>query len=138
MVESSVGGNPARSGAEIAGRVEARSRFVDAPECFHSQILSNSAVANDADSPRVNFLLVLSKQRLEGFQVARRETLQQLHLPLSVPNYWFVRLLVTVFSTSRSILFLRKFKLATGTRKYTEKGRAGHRVWAYWLMLNLG
>src|SRR5205823_4035714 len=36
--------------------------------------------------------LVLSKQRLEGFQVARRETLQQLHLPLSILNYGEIRL----------------------------------------------
>src|SRR6266566_996413 len=99
MVESSVGGDPARPGAEIAGRVEARSRFVDAPECFHGQILSNSAVANDADSPGVNFLLVLSKQRLEGFQVARRETLQQLHLPLSILNYGEIRLWLHAVST---------------------------------------
>src|SRR5260370_6168408 len=87
MVESSLGGDSARTGAKIAGRVEARSRFVNAPESLHGEILSNSAVANDANNPGVNFLLVLSKQRLEGFQVARRETLQQLHLSLSTPNY---------------------------------------------------
>ena len=87
MVESGVGGDPTRPSAEITSRVEARSRFVDAPERFQGEILCNSAVANDADNPGVNFLLVLSKQRLEGFQFARRETFQQLHLPLSITTY---------------------------------------------------
>src|SRR5258708_15350881 len=88
MVESGVGRNAPRPSAKIAGGVEPRARLVNAPESFHGEILSNSAVSNYTDSPGVNFLLVLSKQRLEGFQIARRETLQQLHLPRSIPTYW--------------------------------------------------
>src|SRR5713101_10129920 len=88
MIESRIGRDTARPSAEIASRVEARSRLVDAPERFQGEILCNSTVPNDADDPGVNFLLVLSKQRLEGFQFARRETFQQLHLPpLSKANY---------------------------------------------------
>src|SRR6266699_2976445 len=83
MVESRIGRYSARPGAEIARGVEPRARFVNAPKSFHGEILSNSGVSNDTDNPGVDFLLVLSKQRLEGFQIARCETLQQLHLPLS-------------------------------------------------------
>src|SRR6266567_912331 len=87
MVEGGVSGDSASPGAEIASGIETCARFVNAPKSLHGEILSDSGVSNDADSPGVNFLLVLSKQRLEGFQIARGETLQQLHLPLSIPNY---------------------------------------------------
>jgi hypothetical protein len=54
-------------------------------------------VTDDANNPAVNFLLVCSKQRFEGFQVARREPFQQFHLPLSIPSYWFLVPRVTGF-----------------------------------------
>src|SRR5438046_8321230 len=98
MVERGDGSDPARPGAEIALRLEPRSSLVDAPESFHCEILGDTGVANDADNPGVNFLLVLPKQRLEGFQVARRETLQQLHLPLSITTYSVGAPIVTAFS----------------------------------------
>ena len=98
MVERGVGSDPARPGAEIALRLEPRSSLVDAPESFHCEILGDTGVANDADNPGVNFLLVLPKQRLEGFQVARRETLQQSHLPLSITTYSVGAPIVTAFS----------------------------------------
>jgi hypothetical protein len=89
MVKSSVGGDPACPGAEIAGQLEPRSRLVYAPESVHRKILCNSVVTDDANNPGIDLHLVPSKQRFEGFKVARRKPLQQLHLPLSIPTYWF-------------------------------------------------
>src|SRR5260370_34516434 len=95
MVEGGVGGDAPRPGAKIAGRFESRSGPVDAPESFHGQILGDSTVTDDADNPGIDFLLVLPKKRFESFQVARRESLQQLHAPLSTLNYWPWRAVVT-------------------------------------------
>src|SRR5258706_10390978 len=87
MIESGVGRDSPCPSAKIAGRVESVARPVNTPECFHGEILSNSAVAYDANNPEVDFLLVLPKQRLEGLQVARREPFQQFHPPLSISTY---------------------------------------------------
>src|SRR6266851_6156176 len=106
MVECRVGGDTARPRTEIAGRIESLSRFVDAPERFHGEILGNAAVTDDANSPGVDFLLVRSKQRFEGFKVARREPFQQFHLPLSIPTYWFSAPMVTVFFRFRPFPFM--------------------------------
>ena len=95
MVESRVGGDAASPGLEIAIGMKAGTIFVDAPECFHGQILSDAGVANDANDPGVDGFLVLPKQRLEGFQVAGRETIQQFHELLSIPNYWLREAKVT-------------------------------------------
>ena len=72
MVQGRVGADSACPGAEIAIGSELRSMFIDAPERFHSQILSDAGVADDADNPGIDFLLVLPEKRFEGFQVARR------------------------------------------------------------------
>jgi len=88
IVQGSIGRDPARPTLEIALRVEPRSGPVNAPEGFYGQILRNPGVANDADNPGKNFVLALSKERFERFQVARREPFQQSHLPLSVTTYW--------------------------------------------------
>jgi hypothetical protein len=77
--------------------MESVARPVNTPECFHGEILSNSAVADDANNPGVDFLLVLPKQGLEGLKVARRKPFQQFHPPLSIPNYWFLAPMVTTF-----------------------------------------
>src|SRR5229473_4084643 len=106
MVESGVGRDSPRPSAKIGGRMESVARPVNTPECFHGEILSNSAVADDADNPGVNFLLVLPKQCLEGFKVARREPFQQFHLPLSIRTYWFLAPMVTGYFKSRPFLFL--------------------------------
>src|SRR5882762_6713548 len=98
MVEGSIGRDPSRPSAKVSGRVEARSGPVNAPESLHRKILCKSAVTDDADNPGVDFLLVLSKQRFEGLQVARCEPFQQFHLPLSIPNYWLLLSMVTLFS----------------------------------------
>src|SRR6266513_2251393 len=110
MVKGGIGGDPSRPSAKVAGRLKPRSGPVNAPECFHRKILCNSVVTDDADDPRVDFLLVQPKQRLEGFQVARREPFQQFHLPLSIPNYWFLALIVTVFLVPAFGVRRRKFK----------------------------
>src|SRR5437879_3017593 len=97
MVEGGIGRDPSRPSAKVAGRVEARSGPVNAPESLHRKILCKYAVTDDADNPGVDFLLVLSKQPFEGLQVARCEPFQQLHLPLSVPTYRFLVSMVTTF-----------------------------------------
>ena len=97
MVESGVGSDPSRPSVKIAGWVESVARPVNAPESFHGEILGNSVVTDDADNPGVNFLVVLSKQGFESFQVARREPFQQFHRPLSIPTYWFLAPIVTDF-----------------------------------------
>src|SRR5882762_7536744 len=97
MVESGVGRDSPCPCAKIAGRMESVARPVNTPECFHAEILSNSAVADDANNPGVDFLLVLPKERLEGLQVAPREPFQQFHPLLSIPNYWFLAPMVTTF-----------------------------------------
>src|SRR5580698_6196862 len=79
MIPSCVGADATRPGPEIAVRLESRSILVDAPECFHSQILGDACVADDADNPGVNFPLMLPEQYLEGFEVARRKPFQQFH-----------------------------------------------------------
>ncbi len=95
MVKGDVGGDAPRPGAKIAGRFESRSGPVDAPESFHGQILGNAGITDDANNPGIDFLLVLAKESLEGFEVARREPFQQFHLPLSTLNYWRIPALVT-------------------------------------------
>ena len=79
MIQGCVGTNSARPGSEIAVWFESGSIFIDAPECFHGQILSDASVADDADNPGVDFLLVLPEQQFEGFQIACREACQQFH-----------------------------------------------------------
>src|SRR5580658_431143 len=79
MIPSCVGADATRPGPEIAVRLESRSILVDAPECFHSQILGDACVADDADNPGVNFPLMLPEQHLESFEVARRKPFQQFH-----------------------------------------------------------
>src|SRR3981081_1128642 len=97
VVKSGVRRDPSRPSAKIAGRVESVACPVNTPESFHRKILCNSMVTDDANNPGVDFLLVCSKQRFEGFQVARREPFQQFHLSLSIPSYWFVVPRVTFF-----------------------------------------
>jgi hypothetical protein len=79
MIQSCVGADSARPGSEIAVWFESGSIFVDAPECFHCQILSDAGIADDADNPGIDFLLVLPEQHLESFEVARRKPFQQFH-----------------------------------------------------------
>src|SRR5580658_3556024 len=76
MVQGRVGGDSPGPGLKIALRFEPGSMFVDAPERFHSQILSDASVANDADNPGIYLPLALPEQHLEGVQVARREPFQ--------------------------------------------------------------
>src|SRR6267143_1710347 len=122
MVESGVGRDSPCPCAKIAGRLESVARPVNTPECFHAEILSNSAVADDANNPGVDFLLVLPKQGLEGLKGARREPFQQFHPPLSIPNYWFLAPMVTAFFGSRPFPFPgRKFKPAAGTMEYKRR-----------------
>src|SRR5258708_19787958 len=136
MVECRVGGDTARPRTEIAGRIESLSRFVDAPERFHGEILGNAAVTDDANSPGVDFLLVRSKQRFEGFKVARREPFQQFHLPLSIPTYWFFVPPVT-FIFQNPISFSPRGELQArsgveGKRMQNKKARTLSNVQASW------
>src|SRR6267143_1549648 len=122
MVESGVGRDSPCPCAKIAGRLESVARPVNTPECFHAEILSNSAVADDANNPGVDFLLVLPKERLEGLQVAPREPFQQFHPPLSIPNYWFLAPMVTAFFGSWPFPFPgKKFKPAAVTMEYKRR-----------------
>src|SRR5271168_3484070 len=88
MIQGCVGADSARPGSEIPVWSELGSMFVDAPKSFHGEILSDAGVADDADNPGIDFLLVLPEQHFEGFQVACREAFQQFHVPLSTSNYW--------------------------------------------------
>src|SRR5450432_1044167 len=83
MIDGGVGRDPVGPRPEIAFGIEPGARAVNAPERFHGKVLGDSGVTNDAHDPRVNLLLVLAKQHLEGVQVAGRETLQEFHSPLS-------------------------------------------------------
>jgi hypothetical protein len=138
MVESGVGSDSSRPSAKIAGSVESVARPVNAPESFHREILGNSVVTDDADNPGVNFLVVLSKQRFKGFQVARREPFQQFHLPLSIPTYWFLAPNVTDFFSSRPFPFFMGGNSSwwQAERNTREEGPDSRCARAYWLLLN--
>src|SRR5437879_4878737 len=60
---------------------------INAPKRLHGQILGGAAVANDAHGPGIDLLLVLAKESLKGFEVARRESFEQLHRPHSIRTY---------------------------------------------------
>src|SRR5580692_7822803 len=79
MIQGRVGADAARPGSEIAVRSESGPIFVDPPESFHGQVLSDAGIADDRDNPGVNFPLMLPEQHLEGFEVARRKPFQQFH-----------------------------------------------------------
>jgi hypothetical protein len=66
---------------------------------------------------------MLSKQRFEGFQVARREPFQQLHLPLSISTYWFLGPMVTVYLGS-SLFHSCESLRASGGQKGIQKEKA--------------
>src|SRR5206468_574851 len=88
MIQGRVGGNAAGPGAKIPrGGVEPPACPINAPKRLHGQILGGAAVANDAHGPGVDLLLVLAKESLKGFEVARRESFEQLHRPHSIRTY---------------------------------------------------
>src|SRR5579864_1020516 len=98
VIQSRVRSNAAGPGTEISrDGVKPLSGPVNAPKRLHSQILSDAAIANDADGPGVDFLLVLAKESLKGFEVARRKSFEQLHAPLSISTYWLCEQMVTYF-----------------------------------------
>ena len=47
---------------------------------WHRQVLYYSRIPNYPENPPVNLPLELSKQCLEGFELAKRELLQQFHV----------------------------------------------------------
>jgi len=94
-------------------------------------------VTDDADNPDVNFLVVFSKQRFEGFQVARREPFQQFHLPLSILTYWFLASIVTASFRSRPYPFMGGNLSWWQAEKNTkEEGPDSQCARAYWILLN--
>jgi hypothetical protein len=84
MIERRIGGDASRPSREIAIGTEACPCLMNAPKCFHGQILGDAGVTDDTNDPAVNLFLVLVKQRLEGFQVPSREAFQKFHAPLSI------------------------------------------------------
>lgn len=60
---------------------------MNAAERLHGQIFGRAVVPDDSDDPAVDLALVLAKESLKGFEIARRESLQQLHAPLFVLRY---------------------------------------------------
>ena len=53
--------------------------MVQTPEGLEGQVFGGSRIANDANDPDVDLALVLAEKRLEGFDFARRESLQHVH-----------------------------------------------------------
>src|SRR5262249_7711424 len=90
VVQNGISNNAVGPGAKVSSpRVEPLAGPVNAPKRLHGQILSNADVANDADGPAVNFVLVLAKENLKSFEIAHRKSLEQFHALLSIPSYSF-------------------------------------------------
>src|SRR6185295_8911716 len=69
----------------IGAGVEPVAPLVQTPEGLEGQVFGGSRIANDANDPAVDFALVLAEKGLEGFDFARRESLQHVHpAPLSM------------------------------------------------------
>ena len=76
VVQGRIGGDAAGPGTKISRGVEPLASAINAPKRLHGQILGGTGVANDADDPGVDFLLVLPKESLKSFEVARRESFE--------------------------------------------------------------
>jgi hypothetical protein len=60
---------------------------VHAPESFHGQILRSCRIADNAHDLAIDFTLVLAEERFEGLEIARRQSLQQVHAPPCIYHY---------------------------------------------------
>ncbi|MBZ5706212.1 MAG: hypothetical protein LAN63_12740 [Acidobacteriia bacterium] len=76
MVQRGVGRDASRPGANRPSWVEPGARPVHAPEGFDRQVFGLTRIADDAHDPPIDLALELAKQRLEGFDVALRESLE--------------------------------------------------------------
>src|SRR5262249_61029169 len=70
----------AKPAGAVALRVQTIAVLIQAPEGFDGKALGGARIASDADDPAVDLALVLAKERFKGFRLARRESLENVHL----------------------------------------------------------
>src|SRR5215475_12556671 len=118
-----IGGDPPRPSCEASVWSKLLARSVDAPKRFNSQILRDAWVTHDANNPCVNLALELSNQRLESIDLAKRKSLEQIHVLLYCllrnRSEW-----VTSFSNTRGAFseMTKGQRLAPGGQSSLAKG----------------
>jgi antitoxin (DNA-binding transcriptional repressor) of toxin-antitoxin stability system len=97
MVERHIRRDPPGPSPEVARRLESRVRPMDSPECLQREIFRNARISDNPHDPAVNRALELAEQALEGFEVALREPLEQLHSSFLCSLYRPVKRSVSYF-----------------------------------------
>src|SRR5713226_4055021 len=103
MVERCIRRDPPGPSAKVPLRSEPCVSPIDTPKCFHRQVFRYPPVPDNTNDPAVHLALELPEQCLEGFEVACREPLQQLHLSFSIIPYWFHAPGVSFFFSGRTL-----------------------------------
>src|SRR5215472_9090140 len=80
MVNGEVGSHAAKPTGAVAFGVQTIAVLIQAPEGFDGKVLGGARIASDANDPAVDLALVLAKERFKGFRLARRESLENVHL----------------------------------------------------------
>src|SRR5690242_17776947 len=80
MVDGQVCGHAAKPAGAVALRIQTIAILIQAPEGFDGKVFGGARIASDANDPAVDLALVLVEERFKGFHLARRESLENVHL----------------------------------------------------------